>query len=84
MKNCPASIPIEFNRSSLRTKQDLEKTCDFFEIKNNRQLICEVILRLSKKLESSKETLLPKDKDAKTLFEIYKYYNSLKELGLQS
>lgn len=49
MKNCPASIPIEFNRSSYKTQQDLEKTCDFFEIKNNRKLMCEVILRFSKK-----------------------------------
>ena len=63
MKKCPASIPLEFNRSSLKVKQDLEKTCDFFEIKNNRTLLCEVILRFSKKIESSKEIFCPKDKE---------------------
>jgi len=84
MKKCPASIPLEFNRSSPRTKQDLETTCDFFEIKNNRKFMYEVILRFSKKIESSKDIFQPKDKNSKALFEIYKYYSSLRGLGLQN
>lgn len=78
-KPFPGNIPVCLNRASPFDRQRLDLTCDHFKIngQRQRQLMCEVILRLGHYINNSTACPLPVDERGKMLYRMYKYYDSL-------
>lgn len=73
----PKNMTLYYDRASIEQKQSLQKTFDKFNISSNRAMLGETLLRLKIHLQNVEFCLLPTDPQAKALYKVYKYYDSL-------
>lgn len=75
----PRHVLYSLNRVSEGDRQRLDLTCDHFNVNEHkqRQLLSEVILRLGHVVNNAISCPLPADERGRTLYRMYKYYDSL-------
>ena len=77
MIKAPKNIPFFYNRASAIQLERLKRTFLHFGVGTHHSLIGESLLRLGQYVNESPVCLLPTDIPGKTLFSMYKYYDSL-------
>lgn len=80
--NIPKGLAVCSDRSSDEVRRKLNQVCDHFNIIGDRQrrVVSEAILRLGKVCDQALQdglTLLPADPKVRSLFEMYRYFQSL-------
>ena len=79
MIKAPANIPYFYNRASAGQLNRLQQTFQHFGVRTHHSLLGESLLRLGRYVNESPICFLPTDVPGKTLFRMYKYYDSLNE-----
>lgn len=73
----PKNMTIYFNRASRDELDRLNKTFEKFKILNNHAIVGDSLLRLNFLVNNKDYCVLPKDQAGKTLYKMYKYFDSL-------